>query len=185
MASMLRHALAGALAVSGRAAEIDARLSVQAGAVSDLDRRIAQIDKAVEAATQRGRTNSAMQLAADQKRTRGELVAERIREGKTLAALQVEKVALDGERRMIEADLGPVRYLATLLGAGDQDVLRWFILVVWRCCSIRRPCCCSWQRLSRLLRSGQRIKAVIASLQCFAGAWHGGRDLLGEQRISA
>jgi hypothetical protein len=29
-----------------------------------------------------------------------------------------------------EADLGPVRYLATLLGAGDQDVLRWFILVV-------------------------------------------------------
>jgi hypothetical protein len=26
--------------------------------------------------------------------------------------------------------LGPVRYLATLLGAGDQDVMRWFILVV-------------------------------------------------------
>jgi len=41
--------------------------------------------------TQRGRTNNAMQLAADQKRTRGELAAERIREGKTLAALQVEK----------------------------------------------------------------------------------------------
>ena len=77
--------------MSGRAAEIDARLSVHAGVVSDLDRRIAQIDKAVEAATQRGRTNNAMQLAADQKRTRGELAAERIREGKTLAALQVEK----------------------------------------------------------------------------------------------
>jgi len=29
-----------------------------------------------------------------------------------------------------EANLGPVRYLATLIGAGDQDVLRWFILVV-------------------------------------------------------
>jgi hypothetical protein len=26
--------------------------------------------------------------------------------------------------------LGPVRYLATLLGAVDQNVLRWFILVV-------------------------------------------------------
>jgi len=26
--------------------------------------------------------------------------------------------------------LGPVRYIATLVGAGDQDVLRWFILVV-------------------------------------------------------
>ena len=31
---------------------------------------------------------------------------------------------------MIEADLGPVRYLATLLGAGDQNVLRYFILAV-------------------------------------------------------
>jgi hypothetical protein len=30
----------------------------------------------------------------------------------------------------VEADLGPVRYLATPLGAGDQDVLRYFILVV-------------------------------------------------------
>jgi hypothetical protein len=29
-----------------------------------------------------------------------------------------------------DADLGPIRYLATLLGAGDQDVLRYFILVV-------------------------------------------------------
>jgi len=31
---------------------------------------------------------------------------------------------------VIEADLGPVRYLATLLGAGDQNVLRYFILAV-------------------------------------------------------
>jgi hypothetical protein len=31
---------------------------------------------------------------------------------------------------MAEADLDPIRYLATLLGAGDQDVLRYFILVV-------------------------------------------------------
>ena len=36
----------------------------------------------------------------------------------------------DGERQLADADLGPVRYLATLIGAGDQDVLRWFILLV-------------------------------------------------------
>jgi hypothetical protein len=33
-------------------------------------------------------------------------------------------------RKVADADLGPLRYLATLLGAGDQDVLRPFILVV-------------------------------------------------------
>jgi hypothetical protein len=51
-------------------------------------------------------------------------------EAKVLANLKIEKAAVEGERRKVEADLGPVRYLATLLGAGDQDVLRWFILVV-------------------------------------------------------
>ena len=30
----------------------------------------------------------------------------------------------------VEADLGPVRYLATLLGLTDEQTMRWFILVV-------------------------------------------------------
>jgi hypothetical protein len=71
-----------------------------------------------------------MALAEQQRKTRGELAAEGVREGKVLATLQVEKAGVDGERRKVEADLGPVRYLATLLGAADQDVLQYFILVV-------------------------------------------------------
>jgi hypothetical protein len=71
-----------------------------------------------------------MALADQQRKVRGELVAQRTSEAKALAALQVEKAAIDGEHRKVEADLGPVRYLATLLGAGDQDVLRWFILIL-------------------------------------------------------
>jgi hypothetical protein len=47
-----------------------------------------------------------------------------------LADLKVEKAAVEGERRTVEADLGPVRYLATLIGADNETVLRWFILVV-------------------------------------------------------
>ena len=58
------------------------------------------------------------------------LPASESRKPKTLADLKVEKATIDGERLVIEADLGPVRYLSTLLGAGDQGVMRWFILVV-------------------------------------------------------
>jgi hypothetical protein len=126
----IASALAGDLAVAGRGADTDARLSVQTGVVADLDRRIAQIDKAVETATSKGRTGSAMALADQQRKTRGELVAQRTNEARALGTLQVEKASVEGDRRMAEADLGPVRYLATLLGAGDQEVLRWFILVV-------------------------------------------------------
>ncbi len=122
--------LAGDLAVAGRRADIEARLAMQEGVVADLDRRIAQIDKAVDTATAKGRTGSAMALAEQQRKTRGELVAQRTNEARTLASIRVEKAKIEGERRTVEADLGPVRYLATLLGAGDQDVLRWFTLVV-------------------------------------------------------
>jgi hypothetical protein len=126
----IASALAGDLTVAGRTADTEARLSIQAGVVADLDRRLRQIDAAVDKATEKGRTTAAMKLAEDQRRNRSELAAERIREGKTLATLQVEKAAVDGERRKVEADLGPVRYLATLIGANDQDVVRWFILVI-------------------------------------------------------
>jgi hypothetical protein len=46
-------------------------------------------------------------------------------ESKASADLKIEKAAVEGE-----ADLDPVRYLATLIGAGNETVLRWFILGV-------------------------------------------------------
>jgi len=44
--------------------------------------------------------------------------------------LKVEKAKFDGDKKVVEADLGPVRYLASLLGADDETVLRWFVLLV-------------------------------------------------------
>jgi hypothetical protein len=124
------HAVAGETAVAGRAADIDARLNAQVSIVADLDRRIAQIDGAVEKATSKGRPASAMALADQQQKARADLVTQRTAEAKTLAGLKVERATLDGERAKVEADLGPVRYLATLVGAKDEDVLRYFIQVV-------------------------------------------------------
>jgi hypothetical protein len=124
------HQVEGETAIGGRMAEIQGRISVQEGVVASVDRQIAQIDKAVETATQRGRTSGAMQLAANQKRNRADLVLKHDQAATALANFKVEKAGIDGLAKVAEADLGPVRYLARLLGAGDQDVLRWFILVV-------------------------------------------------------
>lgn len=126
----IASALAGDIAVAGRSADIDARLSMQASVVADLERRIAQIDTAIEKATEKGRTASAMKLAEEQCKTRAELAAHRTNEARRLASLQIERAQIESERKTVEADLGPVKYLATLLGAGDQDVLRWFTLIV-------------------------------------------------------
>ncbi len=59
-----------------------------------------------------------------------DLLALRTTPAKALAALQVEQAGIEGQRKVAEADLGPVKYLATLVGAKDDDVLRDFFLVV-------------------------------------------------------
>jgi hypothetical protein len=66
---------------------------------------------------------------------------------------------VEAERRTVEADLGPVRYLATLLGANDEDVLRYFILVVALLLDLP-PRRCSWQRRGHgRKRQGARRRA--------------------------
>jgi hypothetical protein len=54
----------------------------------------------------------------------------RVCEAKSLADLKIEKAAVKGECRATEADPGPVRCLATLIGAENETVPGWFILVV-------------------------------------------------------
>src|SRR5258706_8183403 len=113
------HALAGDLAVSGRAADIDAGISVQADKVADLSKQIADLDAArtIEPpATGTLRTAAAIDAqaaalaaaaklrAADDERRqakRTELAVHYIEEGKALATLKVEKAGIDGERRTV------------------------------------------------------------------------------------
>ena len=75
---------------------------------------------------------SKLRAADDERRQakRNSLADKLTVEAKALADLKIEKAAVEGERRTVEADLGPVKYLAILLGQADEVVLRWFILVV-------------------------------------------------------
>jgi hypothetical protein len=66
----------------------------------------------------------------DQGPVRDKLVHEREAAETTIVNLRIEKAKVDGERKAVEADLGPVRYLATLIGSTDEQTMRWFILVV-------------------------------------------------------
>jgi hypothetical protein len=111
-------------------AQVQARVEVAAATVADYDQRIAQIDGAVVATTQRGHTKSAMALAGDQRATRAQLVTERQRAAEAVANLKAEAAQLSAQRQVAAADLGPVRYLAVLIGAPADGLLRLFILLV-------------------------------------------------------
>ena len=123
----IEHALAGDLAVSSKAATVEARLDAKQADLDDLKARIAQLDQTRTVAT-KGHTKTT--TVGDQGPAREKLVREREAGENALADLRIERAKVDGERKAVEADLGPVRYLAALIGATDEIAVRYFILVV-------------------------------------------------------
>jgi hypothetical protein len=120
----LDHMAVVELALTDRTADIDARLSIQGQTVADLDRRIAQIDAAIEESTRLGRPVGAMTIAEQKRHERADIVAERQRQIPALGSLQIEKAKIDAQRRRAEADVGPLRYLAELMGTPATDLER-------------------------------------------------------------
>jgi hypothetical protein len=75
---------AAAASIESQDAALAARIEVAAGKVADLDRRLGQIDQAVEEAAKRGRTNAALSAIEGQRKARGSLVDEQNREAGTV-----------------------------------------------------------------------------------------------------
>jgi len=120
----LERQLAIEVVAADRAAEIEARLRVQRELLADLDRRIRQIDAAIEESTRRGQPAVAMALGNSLHRARAQLSASRQQEAQVVAALQVEKAKVAAQSRRASADIGPVRYLAELVAGPSVDLER-------------------------------------------------------------
>jgi hypothetical protein len=123
-------------AIETQDAALGARIEVAAHQVADLDRRLNQVDVAIEEAARRGRTNAALSAIEAQRKGRAALVDERKREAGTLAALQAERANVAAKGRQIETEAAPIRYVAELVGA-DTDgerAIRWLIALMVLCC---------------------------------------------------
>jgi hypothetical protein len=123
-------------AIETQNAALAARIDVQAHTVADLDRRLGQIDTAVEEAAKRGRTNAALSAIEGQRRLRAGLMDERNRKAGTLAALKADRASVAARGRQIETEAAPIRYVAELIGA-DMDserAIRWLIALMVFCC---------------------------------------------------
>jgi hypothetical protein len=123
-------------AIETQDATLAARIEVSASHVADLDRQIAQIDNAVAAATQRGRTNAALSAIEAQRKSRAALAGERQREASALADLQAERAVLGAKSRQIETEAAPLRYVAELIGVDTHSewAIRWLIALTVLCC---------------------------------------------------
>lgn len=76
-------------------------------AVADLDRRLSQIDTAIEEAARRGRTKAALTAIEGQRKARAALVDERKREADALTALQTERAGVAAKGGKLTWNLRP------------------------------------------------------------------------------
>jgi hypothetical protein len=120
--------------VAERTEALDARVTAQSATIADLDSRVAQIDRAVDESTRRGRVTRAVSIATQQRVTRDGLDAQRQAATATLVGLQTQRAVLVGERFRIEASAGPIQYLAMMVGAAPEAAVRWLILLMVLCC---------------------------------------------------
>jgi hypothetical protein len=127
---------AAVAAVETQDAALAARIEVAAHAVADLDRRLGQIDQAVEEAAKRGRTNAALSAIEGQRRVRAGLASERNEAAGTLASLKAERASVAAKGRQIETEAAPIRYVAELVGADtdSERAIRGLIALIVLCC---------------------------------------------------
>jgi hypothetical protein len=126
--------VAASSSVLERISGLDARIAEQVHVVTDIDARVSQIDGIILEMTKRGRTASAIEAIGTQRKTRDGLVASRQQASDVLVNLRTERAKLDGARQRVEASIGPVQYLAKMVGTDTETAIRWLILLMVLTC---------------------------------------------------
>jgi hypothetical protein len=100
------------------------RIEAAAHTVADLDRRLGQIDTAIEEVAKRGKTNTALSAMEAQRRARAGLTSERNEAAGTLwQPSRQSSASLAAQGRRIETEATPIRYVAELIAKGDPPAL--------------------------------------------------------------
>lgn len=110
--------------VSDQIEIIDNEVRFQQERIADLDKQIKVIDDSISKMIEKGQTKSSLQAAKQQKETRQALVDEKKAETEKLGQIKTEKIKLQSEFKKIEAEVGPIKYVAELIyGADNQELL--------------------------------------------------------------
>jgi len=103
--------------------------------LADTDKQIAQIDNTINKMIEKGKTNASLAAQKQQKKTREDLVKKREEQSNQLSVSTVEKIKLQSNVKMLEAEVGPLKYIAdAVYGHADADQLeiavRWLIIAL-------------------------------------------------------
>jgi hypothetical protein len=114
---------------------LQTKIDAEQSTVEDLNKQIAQIDAAVTKMTDKGQAASSLQAADKQRKIRDGLTQQKNQHIETIGALKSQKVKLDSSIKKLEAEVGPIKYIAAaIFGSTGTDTLemavRWVIILL-------------------------------------------------------
>lgn len=114
---------------------IESSIEFEKNTIKDLDTQISQIDSAISKINEKGKGADALKAATSQRKTRNELVETKKTHTDKIAELTKEKIKLESVQKKMEAEVGPLKYVADLIyGQSNEEQLekavRWVILIL-------------------------------------------------------
>ena len=115
---------------------VQTKIDNEQSIIDDLNKQIAQIDAAVSKLTEKGQATTSLQAADKQRKQRDALIVQRTKHNDDTAKLKEERVKLSSNVKKMEAEVGPIKYIAELIydGKTTDDVLeksvRWVIICI-------------------------------------------------------
>ena len=100
---------------------VDSKIQYQQQQIDDVDKQIAQIDGNISKMTEKGQTKSALAAISQQKKSRDALVTKKDELVNTISGFKTEKITLEAKVKKLEAEVGPIKYIASLIYEQTDD----------------------------------------------------------------
>jgi len=114
---------------------IQNKIEFEKQSIADLDKQIAQIDAAINKMTDRGQAANSLRAAEQQRRQRDVFVSRKDTHVKNISAFTTERIKLESEVKKLEAEVGPLKYIAELVydkadGNQLEKAVRYVIIII-------------------------------------------------------
>lgn len=94
---------------------VDSKIQYQQQQIDDVDKQVSQIDDTISKMTEKGQTKSALNAISQQKKNRDALINKKDDLVKVMSSLKTEKITLEAKVKKLEAEVGPIKYIASLI----------------------------------------------------------------------
>ena len=110
--------------VSNEISILDAKIGLKEDEIADIDKQIAVIDDSINKMIEKGQAKSSLSANNAQKNNRKTLVEQKTRVLNELSPLKVDKIKLESEVKKLEAEVGPIKYVAEVIyGESSTEIL--------------------------------------------------------------